>query len=282
MSGTEYFIRRGAAQEPSQGLDLLIDDRHMAHSGLAVKRFTAGEALTMRNGAWERILTPLSGSYDVVTSGGEKYTLRGRESLREEVTDVLYLPIGAEYTITSPTGGELASPGARAERVFPVQYLAAGDVPTFTRGEGLWSREIRDFGGSGALEADRLLAVEVINPGGHWSGLPRHKHDEQTETESNLEEIYYFRSLAPAGRDGYGYIRVESALNDEIDLLREVRTGDVVLIPHGWHGPVTAPPGMDLYYLNVMAGPDSREWNVTNHPADVWVTQEWTRTQNEK
>ena len=34
-----------------------------------------------------------------------------------------------------------------------------------------------------------------------------------------------------------------------------MRTGDVVLIPHGWHGPSMAAPGYDLYYLNVMAGP---------------------------
>ena len=40
-----------------------------------------------------------------------------------------------------------------------------------------------------------------------------------------------------------------------IDVLAEVRSGDVVLVPHGWHGPSMAAPGYDLYYLNVMAGP---------------------------
>ena len=37
-----------------------------------------------------------------------------------------------------------------------------------------------------------------------------------------------------------------------------MRTGDVVLVPHGWHGPSMAAPGYDLYYLNVMAGPGDR------------------------
>ena len=51
------------------------------------------------------------------------------------------------------------------------------------------------------------------------------------------------------------YQRVYGTEERPIDVLAEVRTGDVVLIPHGWHGPSMAAPGYDLYYLNVMAGP---------------------------
>jgi hypothetical protein len=47
----------------------------------------------------------------------------------------------------------------------------------------------------------------------------------------------------------------------------EVRTGDVVLMPHGYHGPSMAAPGYDLYYLNVMAGPGERAWRFTDDPA---------------
>ena len=39
---------------------------------------------------------------------------------------------------------------------------------------------------------------------------------------------------------------------------------DCVLVPRGYHT-VSAPPGYDLYYLNVMAGP-RRAWAVTNDP----------------
>jgi 5-deoxy-glucuronate isomerase len=34
-----------------------------------------------------------------------------------------------------------------------------------------------------------------------------------------------------------------------------VRDHDVVLVPHGYHGPCIAAPGYPMYYLNVMAGP---------------------------
>ena len=48
----------------------------------------------------------------------------------------------------------------------------------------------------------------------------------------------------------------------------EVRTGDVVLLPHGYHGPSMAAPGYHLYYLNVMAGPgEERVWRFRDDPA---------------
>ena len=59
-------------------------------------------------------------------------------------------------------------------------------------------------------------------------------------------------------------------------MLAEVRTGDVVLIPHGWHGPSMAAPGYDLYYLNVMAGPGAeRAWLICDDPAHAWVRGTW-------
>jgi 5-deoxy-glucuronate isomerase len=61
-----------------------------------------------------------------------------------------------------------------------------------------------------------------------------------------------------------------------IDVLAEVRTGDVVLVPHGWHGPSIAAPGYDLYYLNVMAGPDpERAWRFRDDPRYAWIRESW-------
>ena len=44
---------------------------------------------------------------------------------------------------------------------------------------------------------------------------------------------------------------------------------DVVMVPRGYH-PVVAPHGYDLYYLNVMAGPN-RFWVFKNDPAHAWM-----------
>ena len=47
--------------------------------------------------------------------------------------------------------------------------------------------------------------------------------------------------------------------------------GDTVLVPRGYHT-VSAPPGYDLYYLNVMAGP-TRAWAIANDPDHEWMLQ---------
>ena len=44
----------------------------------------------------------------------------------------------------------------------------------------------------------------------------------------------------------------------------------MVLVPKGYH-PVGAPHGLDLYYLNVMAGP-VRRWKFTMSPDMAFLT----------
>ncbi len=94
-----------------------------------------------------------------------------------------------------------------------------------------------------------------------------------------LEEIYYFEVAPGPHGPGFGFQRVYGTPQRPIDVCAEVRSGDVVLIPHGWHGPSMAAPGYDLYYLNVMAGPGTeRAWLICDDPAHGWVRQTWTTT----
>ena len=97
------------------------------------------------------------------------------------------------------------------------------------------------------LDADSFLVCEVITPAGNWSSWPPHKHDEERPgEETELEEIYYVetRSTDPRGTDPVGlparlrHRRTRARSTS----LAEVRTGDVVLVPHGWHGPAVAAP----------------------------------------
>ncbi|BAS13889.1 5-deoxy-glucuronate isomerase [Arthrobacter sp. Hiyo8] len=140
--------------------------------------------------------------------------------------------------------------------------MTAAETPVELRGAGNCSRQVHNFGTPAALEADRFIVCEVLTPAGNWSSYPPHKHDEEKDGETELEEIYYFEtrvaqgSGAPADADAIGYQRVYASDERPIDVAAEVRTGDVVLVPYGWHGPAMAAPGYDLYYLNVMAGPD--------------------------
>ena len=138
------------------------------------------------------------------------------------------------------------------------------------RGAGQASRQVNNFCSPEAFDCDKLIAVEVLTPGGNWSSYPPHKHDETRDDEAELEEIYYFETRGPRLPAGVRHP------GRPIDVLAEVGTGDVVLIPHGWHGPSIAAPGYDLYYLNVMAGPAAeRAWLFCDDPAHAWVRGTW-------
>jgi 5-deoxy-glucuronate isomerase len=176
-------------------------------------------------------------------------------------------------TVTSEAGGRFALPSSRAHRRLEARHVPAGDVPVELRGAGRASRQVNNFCAPEAFEADRLIAVEVLTPSGNWSSYPPHKHDEDRPGEETaLEEIYYFE----VARDGFGYQRVYgSGPGREIDITAEVRSGDVVVMPHGYHGPSMAAPGYDLYYLNVMAGPGERAWRFTDDPEHAWIRGTW-------
>jgi 5-deoxy-glucuronate isomerase len=179
--------------------------------------------------------------------------------------------------LRSAAGGRFAVCGARTQSAAALRYMAASQVPIELRGAGQSSRQVRNFGTPGALNAAKIIACEVITPAGNWSSYPAHKHDQASETESELEEIYYFEIAAgPDGQPGFGFMRTSSSPAHEIEVLEEVHDRDTVLVPYGWHGPCVAAPGFDMYYLNVMAGPSvERVWKISDHPDQAWVRSTW-------
>ncbi|MFI1281340.1 5-deoxy-glucuronate isomerase [Streptomyces sp. NPDC020858] len=208
------------------------------------------------------------------------FELRGRSGVfGGGPTDFAYVPRDAHAEIRSAAGGRFALAGARCERRLTPGYGPAEAVAVELRGAGQCSRQVNNFAAAGpdGFDCDRLIAVEVLTPGGNWSSYPPHKHDEHHPgEESRLEEIYYFE-IAPHGdTPGLGYQRVTPSPAGKTDILTEVRTGDAVLIPDGWHGPSIAAPGHDMYYLNVMAGPGgTREWLIRDHPDHGWIRGTW-------
>jgi 5-deoxy-glucuronate isomerase len=246
------------------------------HTGLRVLELAAGGRHTLDTGPDEMVVLPLAGGL-VVECDGEVLTLIGRSGVLAGPSDFAYLPLGATAMLSSRGGGRFALCSARARRRLPVRYGAAADVPVELRGAGRCSRQVHNFATAGVFEADALIACEVITPAGNWSSYPPHKHDETSAVESELEEIYYFEiAPGPQGQPGLAYHRVYGTPQRPIDVLAEVGDRDVVLVPHGWHGPSIAAPGHDLYYLNVMAGPGpERAWRIVDDPAHAWIRATW-------
>lgn len=270
-------IRAGETAQGAFELVVTPESAGWEYSSLRVLTLPAGGSAAFATGEDETIVLPLAGSC-VVEVDGERFDLVGRHSVFSRVTDFAYAPRDARVTVTSADGGRFALPAARATRRLPARYGPAEGVSVELRGAGRSSRQVNNFCMPGTFDADRLIAVEVLTPGANWSSFPPHKHDEERDGESVLEEVYYFEVAgSPGGTPGVGYQRVStSGPGREIDLCAEVRSGDTVLVPHGWHGPSMAAPGYDLYYLNVMAGPGAeRAWRICDHPDHAWVRGTW-------
>jgi 5-deoxy-glucuronate isomerase len=155
---------------------------------------------------------------------------------------------------------ELAICSSPAEGRLPPRLIAPADVGELTRGTGTNTRFVRNILPDTA-DAETLLVVEVVTPGGHWSSYPPHKHDtDDAPNETYLEETYYHRLKRGSG---FALQRVYTK-DGTLDEAMAVSDRDVVLVPRGYH-PVGAPHGFDLYYLNVMAGP-VRQWRFTMDP----------------
>ncbi len=271
----DWHLRAGSTGDGREIVRITPEVARWGYSGLRVLDLAAGEAELGDTGGNEMIVLPLTGSCGVDTDAGGA-DLAGRADVFSAVTDCAYVPRDTAYRISTEHGGRFALAMARSDAEgLPFRHVKADEVRVEMRGAGACSRRVNNFGTPDVLEADRLIACEVFTPAGNWSSFPPHKHDTDRPGESVLEEIYYFEVADGPSGPGLAYQRVYGTADRPADVLAEVRSGDVVIIPHGWHGPSMAVPGYDLYYLNVMGGPGRREWLICDDPAHSWVREQW-------
>jgi 5-deoxy-glucuronate isomerase len=221
-------------------------------------------------GELELCLVLLGGRADVRSDKGEWTDVGERESPFDGLPHAIYLPPGTSFSVEGPA--EVALCWAPAAEGVEARLIEPADVAVSTRGSGAMEREIHNILMEDA-PAESLLVTEVLTPDGHWSSYPPHKHDRDAPPdETFLEETYYHR-IRPD--HGFGLQRVYTA-DGSLDETVAFRDGDVVLVPRGYHT-VSAPPGYELYYLNVMAGP-RREWRMQNDPEHEWLLTSRTST----
>ena len=234
--------------------------------GFEAFKLEKGMRLKDTSGATEVCLVVLAGKADISTENESWQDLGGRSSVFDEQAPyAVYLPPNESFLVEAVTDLELAVCRAPALGKFPARLIRPGDCEYDTRGEGANRRHVCNilFGNA---SAERLLVCEVLTPGGNWSSYPPHKHDEERGSEeTRLEETYYHRLNPP---QGFAFQRVYTD-DRSLDETMTVTDNDVVMVPEGYH-PVGAPHGYDLYYLNVMAGPQ-RKWLFHNDPDHEWI-----------
>lgn len=237
--------------------------------GFGLHRLAAGESAAEATGDREAILVLVEGKATVEADGSDFGELGERMSCFEKTAPhCLYVPAGAEWSATATTDCTLAVCTAPGKPGRKAQVIGPQGITLLQRGKGANTRYIHPIAMEDRDIADSLLVTEVYTPQGNWSSYPPHRHDVDDYPETTyLEETYYHR-LDPA--QGFGFQRVFTE-DGEIDEAMAVKDHDVVLVPKGHH-PVGAPYGYDMYYLNVMAGPQ-RKWRFKNHPDHDWIMQ---------
>lgn len=253
----------------SEGVVLTVtpESAGWAHVGFQLVKLAEGQTFSRETEDNEICLVLLSGKADVSTTDRKWNEIGQRMSVFERTPPYsVYVPGHDRFELRACTAVELAvcsapyRSGSRKARLIGPQQVGVEQ-----RGSGNLQRQVHNILPE-QEEADSLLVVEVFTPNGHWSSYPPHKHDRDAlPQESLLEETYYYRVQPEQG------FAVQRVYTDDrsLDETLVVHNGETVLVPCGYH-PVSAPPGYDVYYLNVMAGP-VRTWKFYNDPQHDWI-----------
>ncbi|CAD7922978.1 unnamed protein product [Amoebophrya sp. A120] len=197
---------------------------------------------------------------------------------------------------------------AFCDKVLPAKYGPVSGISIELRGRGQASRQVNNFMSPMTWKhADKLCCVEVqvklITPDGNWSSYPPHKHDETGDGAIN-EEIYFFQiekvpDMVAVATDLHAdpFISSSSSTSQQSSYTEEPKGSpyafhrtftsdgtvsdtvtvfpqDVYLVPKGYHGPCVTPPGYNLYYLNVLSGPNpERTMQFCWHVEQQWLVQ---------
>jgi 5-deoxy-glucuronate isomerase len=207
------------------------------------------------------------------TITGRAGTLEGLLDSRQTIFDgppsAVYLPPGCRLGMTSPRAGArlalFAAPPADDRRL---RRIDAAEISMRSVGQDAWSRRV--FSVVDQTVAGRLLIGETINPPGHWSSYPPHKHDADVPgREVPMEEVYHYFARPPGGF-GLQMVYTPPDAPQPFEHIYLVRDGDTVVIPRGYH-PVVAGGGYELAYLWAISGNrvDYGAWN--DDPAHAWM-----------
>jgi 5-deoxy-glucuronate isomerase len=270
----------GTISSADLSVSLTPADAGWTYAGLQVVSLAAGVERSIDLGDNEAVVLPLSATDVDVNIDGQSFTLDGRISVFDRVTDFAYAPLGATVVLTAAGGGEVAIATSKCGKRLTPRYGSADDVAVELRGSGPATRQVNNFLSPEAWpDADKLMCVELITPDGNWSSYPPHRHDDSPECPVNNEEIYYFRiglaGTSDYSAEGFGMHRTYTP-DGSIDINVVIHDGDVFCIPRGYHGPCIAAPGYPMYYLNVLAGPGGeRSMAFCDDPTHHWVRDTW-------
>lgn len=263
----KYRITPQTPDHEGTVIDVTPESANWDYIGFKVLQLKKGQKVSQNTGDREVVVVLVTGKANVQTKEQSWEDIGDRMDVFEKKPAYsIYLPPEDKFEIEATTDAEIAVCSAPGKGTYEARLIGPEDVEVAKRGEGSMQREIHNILPE-EKPADSLFVIEVYTPEGNWSSYPPHKHEENNlPQETYLEETYFHKNDKP--EQGFAIQRI---YNDDhsLDENITVTNGDVVLIPEGYH-PVAAPPGYNLYYMNVMAGP-VRKWQFTDDKNHAWL-----------
>jgi 5-deoxy-glucuronate isomerase len=264
----DLIVPNQKPNEEGRALNISPESAGWEYVGFQVFSLKKGQSIKKETGDQEVCLVLVQGKADIATSKKKWEDIGERMDVFEKIPPYsVYVPNEDQYEVKALTDVELAVCLAPGKGNHEARLIGPEDVGVEIRGAGNIERRIHNILPEEEA-ADSLLVVEVFTPEGHWSSYPPHKHDQDNlPEESYLEETYYHRVNKEEG------FAVQRVYTDDrtLDETMIVKNRDAVLVPKGYH-PVSAPPGYEVYYLNVMAGP-VRTWKFHNDHDHEWIME---------
>lgn len=230
---------------------VITEESGLKYLLIDVLKMSSGGKHEGDSGEEELVITSLQGECSVSLKEKKITWAAQRSSVFSDKPTSFYIPPKNSYVISSETDTELVitkSPcNIEGVNALEPALISPADVKVISAGAANWRRDVHMIMGARSV-SQKLIIGETINPSGNWSSYPPHKHDQLKDSESVLEEIYYFKTYP---KDGYGIVHLYDG--KDLNELLTVENNDVLVIPRGYH-PVVSTPGTVLYYFWALAG----------------------------
>jgi 5-deoxy-glucuronate isomerase len=226
-----------------------------------------GETYEAASGDREVLAVIMGGMGTFAVNGSTFAGVGGRPNVFSGKPHSVYIPCGADYSITASGDLEIALCSAPSDLETGPYVIGPDKITTGVWGAANFSRnfhQILTATGQPDLPAARLIVGETYTPSGNWSTYPPHKHEnDDLPREAFHEEMYFFKVDRP---EGFGMTRLYA---DDLNESYIVRDNTILMIPRGYHTVVSA-PGYTTYYLWMLAG-NHRTQAVVNDADLAWV-----------
>ncbi|MCY7616854.1 5-deoxy-glucuronate isomerase [Bacillus pumilus] len=274
---TDLIVPAQQRDKEGKVLSITPESAGWEYIGFDVYTLSKGETLHRKTGDREVCLVILSGKLHLTTTTEKWENIGERMNIFKKIPPYsVYVPNDDIFHIEATTDVEIAICSAPGKGTYKARLIAPEHVGVEHRGADNIARQVHNILPE-QEPADHLLVVEVFTPEGNWSSYPPHKHDQDNlPHESYLEETYYHKVNPDHG------FALQRVYTDDLSLdeTMAVKDSNAVLVPKGYH-PVSAPPGYDIYYLNVMAGP-VRTWKFHNSKEHEWIMEHKLAASKEK